>query len=179
MDILKILPYLTYSIHSPNPASLARLANVSESGESEQNRLANVSEPGESELNRLSNVGKSGKSGTFQKKAILASTEIRQKWRISYEYSNSLNSLASDHCLIIMQFLYFRTFDLRIEVLTTWSNFIETYYCNFQSHEKCQNNSISWSKLLSISCFDLIKFDLLTTCQINELYSYTTYLYSS
>ncbi len=36
------------------------LANVSESGESEQNRLANVGETGESEQTRLANVGKSG-----------------------------------------------------------------------------------------------------------------------
>ena len=39
------------------------LANVSESGESEQNRLVNVGESGES-----------GESDTFLKKAILAST---------------------------------------------------------------------------------------------------------
>ena len=36
------------------------LANVSESGESEQNRLANVGESGESEQTWLANVGKSG-----------------------------------------------------------------------------------------------------------------------
>jgi hypothetical protein len=36
------------------------LANVSESGESEQNRLANVGESGKSEQTRLANVGKSG-----------------------------------------------------------------------------------------------------------------------
>ncbi len=41
----------------------------------------------------------SGKSERFPKKAILASTRIRQNWRISGEYSNSLNSLASGHCL--------------------------------------------------------------------------------
>ncbi len=34
------------------------LANVGESGESEQNRLANVGKSGESEQNRLANVGK-------------------------------------------------------------------------------------------------------------------------
>jgi hypothetical protein len=75
------------------------LANVGEFGESEQNRLANVGEFGESEQNRLANVGEFGKSGTFPKKAILASTQIRQKWRISGECSNLLNSLASGHCL--------------------------------------------------------------------------------
>jgi len=53
------------------------LANVGESGESEQNRLANVGESGESQQNRLANVGESGESGTFPKKAILASTRIR------------------------------------------------------------------------------------------------------
>ena len=36
------------------------LANVSESGKSEQNRLANVGESGVSEQNRLANVGESG-----------------------------------------------------------------------------------------------------------------------
>ncbi len=36
------------------------LANVSESGESEQNRLANVGESGESEQTMLANVGESG-----------------------------------------------------------------------------------------------------------------------
>jgi hypothetical protein len=36
------------------------LANVSESGESEQNRYANVGESGESEQTRLANVGESG-----------------------------------------------------------------------------------------------------------------------
>jgi hypothetical protein len=30
---------------------------------------------------------------------ILASTRIRQKWRIFGEYSNSTNSPASGHCL--------------------------------------------------------------------------------
>jgi hypothetical protein len=52
------------------------LANVGESGEAEQNRLANVGESGESEQTRLANVGKFGESGTFPKKAILASTRI-------------------------------------------------------------------------------------------------------
>ncbi len=32
---------------------------------------------------------------------------------------------------------------------------------NLWSTEKWQNNSISWSKKLSISCFNLLKFDLL------------------
>jgi hypothetical protein len=58
--------------------------------------LANV---GESEQNRLANVGESGESGTFPKKAILASTQICQKWQISGEYSNSINLLSSGHCL--------------------------------------------------------------------------------
>jgi hypothetical protein len=91
-----------------------RLANVGESGESEQNRLANVGKSGESEQNRLANVGESGESeqtrlanvgesGTFLKKAILASTQICQKWRISGEYSNLINSLSSGHCLQLIQ----------------------------------------------------------------------------
>jgi hypothetical protein len=61
------------------------LANVGESGESEQTRLANV-----------------GESGTFLKKAILASTQICQKWQISGKYSNSINSLSGGHCLIVI-----------------------------------------------------------------------------
>jgi hypothetical protein len=55
------------------------LANVGESGKSEQTRLANVGESGKSEQTRLANVGESGESGTFPKKAILASTQIHQK----------------------------------------------------------------------------------------------------
>ncbi len=54
------------------------------------------------------------------------------------------------------------TFDLMKYVPIRRSN----HYCNFCSHEKCQNNSISWSKLLSISCFDLMKLDLLTPVKI-------------
>jgi hypothetical protein len=38
-------------------------------------------------------------SGQFSKMAILASTRIRQNWRIFGEYSNSTNSPASGHCL--------------------------------------------------------------------------------
>jgi hypothetical protein len=34
---------------------------------------------------------------------ILASTRIRQKWRIFGEYSNLTNSPASGHCLIVTQ----------------------------------------------------------------------------
>jgi hypothetical protein len=56
------------------------LANVGESGEFEQNRLANFGQSGESEQTRLANIGDSGESGTFPKKAILASTRICQKW---------------------------------------------------------------------------------------------------
>ncbi len=68
------------------------LANVGKSGESEQNRLANVDESGESDL--------------FSKRAILASTGICQKWQISGEYSNSINSLSSGHCLGYFQFSF-------------------------------------------------------------------------
>jgi hypothetical protein len=42
----------------------------------------------------------SGESERFPKKAILASTRICQNWRISGEYSNFLNSLASGYCLL-------------------------------------------------------------------------------
>ncbi len=40
----------------------------------------------------------SGESERFPKKAILASTRICPNWRISGEYLNSLNLLASGHC---------------------------------------------------------------------------------
>jgi hypothetical protein len=36
--------------------------------------------------------------------AILASTRIRQNWRIFGEYSNSTNSPASGHCLLKIRF---------------------------------------------------------------------------
>jgi hypothetical protein len=84
----------------------ARMANYScecafrESGESEQNGLANLDECIESDQNRLANVGECIESGQFSKMTILASTQIRQKWRIFGEYSNSTNSPASGHCLI-------------------------------------------------------------------------------
>ncbi len=58
-----------------------------------------VGESGESEQTRLANIGESGKSDPFSKRVFLASIRIRQKWRISGEYSNSINSLSSGHCL--------------------------------------------------------------------------------
>jgi hypothetical protein len=61
--------------------------------------LANVGESGESEQTRLANVGEFSESDQFSKKAILASTRIRQKWQIFGEYSTSTNSLSSGHCL--------------------------------------------------------------------------------
>jgi hypothetical protein len=67
--------------------------------------LANVSESGESVQHGLANVGKSGESDTFLKKAILVSTQIHQKWQISGEYSNLLNSLASGYSLIALHVL--------------------------------------------------------------------------
>ena len=51
--------------------------------------MANVGESGESVQHGLANVSESGESDTFPKKAILASAQIRQKWHISGEYSNS------------------------------------------------------------------------------------------
>jgi hypothetical protein len=77
------------------------LANVGESGESSQHGLANVGESGESAQHGLANVGESGESRIFLKTAVLASTRTRQKWRISGEYSNSLNLPASSNCLIM------------------------------------------------------------------------------
>jgi hypothetical protein len=79
------------------------LANVCESGESAQHDLANVCESGESAQHGLANVGESGESRIFQKTAVLASTRTRQKRRVLREYSNSLNSPASSHCLLKMQ----------------------------------------------------------------------------
>jgi hypothetical protein len=45
----------------------------------------------------------SSESERFPKMAILASTRIRQNWRIFGEYLNSTNSPASSHCLKNMQ----------------------------------------------------------------------------
>jgi hypothetical protein len=64
---------------------------------------ANVGEFVESAQHGSANVGESGESDTFPKKVILASTRIRQKWRIFGEYSNSTNSLSSSHCLSATQ----------------------------------------------------------------------------
>jgi hypothetical protein len=75
------------------------LANVGESGESAKHGLANVGESSESAQHGLANVGESGESRIFLKTAVLASTCTRQKRRVSREYSNSLNSPASSHCL--------------------------------------------------------------------------------
>ena len=75
-------------------------ANVGESGESARHGSANVGESGESARHGLANVGESGESDTFPKTAVLASTRTRQKRRVSREYSNSLNSPASCHCLV-------------------------------------------------------------------------------
>ena len=61
--------------------------------------MANVGKSGESEQTRLANEGEFSESDQFFKKTILASTQIRQKWQISGEYSNLLNSPASSHCL--------------------------------------------------------------------------------
>ena len=48
---------------------------------------------------RLGECGEFGESRVFLKTAVLASTRTRQKRRVSREYSNSLNSPASSHCL--------------------------------------------------------------------------------
>ena len=81
--------------------SVNGLANVGESGESSVNGLANVSESGESSVNGSANGGESGESCIFLKMALLASTRTRQKRRIFGEYSNSTNSPASGHCLVL------------------------------------------------------------------------------
>ncbi len=65
--------------------------------------MANVGDSGESEQTKLVNVGEFSESDQFFKKTILASTRIRQKLQISGKYLNSLNSTASSHCLIKMQ----------------------------------------------------------------------------
>ncbi len=82
------------------------LANVGEFGESTQHGSANVGESGESARHGLANVSESGESDTFPKKAILASTRIRQKWQIFGEYSNLTNSLSSGHCLVYVSITY-------------------------------------------------------------------------
>ncbi len=79
------------------------MANVGKSGEYLVNGLANVGEYGESSVKGLANVGESGESCIFPKMAILASTRTCQKRQIFGEYSNSLNSLASGHCLTNIQ----------------------------------------------------------------------------
>jgi hypothetical protein len=79
--------------------SVNGLANIGEFGESAQQGLANVGESGESAQHGLANVGESGESHIFLKTAVLASTRTRPKWQISGEYSNSINSPASSHCL--------------------------------------------------------------------------------
>ncbi len=54
-----------------------------------------------------------------------------------------------------VEYNVFWTFNLMKNAAIGWSN----HYCNLQSNEKL---SISWSKKLLISCFDLMKFGLLT-----------------
>ncbi len=66
--------------------------------------LASVGDSGESAQHGLANVGESGESCIFPKTAILASTRTRQKRRVLREYSNSLNSLSSSHCLVLSLF---------------------------------------------------------------------------
>ncbi len=75
--------------------------NVGDSGESAQHDLANVGESGESAQHGLANVGKYRESRLFLNTAVLASTRTRQKRRVSREYSNSINSPASSHCLYL------------------------------------------------------------------------------
>jgi hypothetical protein len=83
-----------FSINSPNSPNLPYFGKV-EFGEYHEGSHFGELEFGESER--------------FPKKAILASTRIRQNWRISNEYSNLLNSLASGHCLRFDQLLSLHT----------------------------------------------------------------------
>ncbi len=92
-----------HSLNTPNSPNLPNSPNSCKtclSGEFSQNGLANVRESGESKQTRLVNVDEFSKSDPFSKRVILASTRICQKWRISGEYSNSINSLSSGHCLL-------------------------------------------------------------------------------
>ncbi len=78
------------------------MANVGESGESEQNRLANVDKFIESELNRLVNVDESGESEQIRLANVdeFSESDPFSKKGHFAEYSNSINLLSSGHCLV-------------------------------------------------------------------------------
>jgi hypothetical protein len=57
-----------------------------------------------------------------------------------------------------VEYNVFWTFNLMKNAAIGWSN----HYCNLRSHEKGKTMSNSWWKKLLISCFDLMKFGLLT-----------------
>ena len=78
-------------------AKFARLAP-----NSRDSRVAQICR-GKSHFSRkwpLASVGESSESCIFLKTAILASTRTCQKRQVLHEYSNSLNSRASSHCLV-------------------------------------------------------------------------------
>jgi hypothetical protein len=106
--------------------SVNGLANVGKFGESTQHGLANVGKSGESAQHDLANLGESGESDTFPKKAILASTRIRQKRQISGDYSNSLNSLGSGHCLVSFSSRFNRP-SLTLKVILFGSNKVDWF----------------------------------------------------
>jgi hypothetical protein len=111
--------------------SLITRANVS--GEShffQEWPLANVSESGESEQNRLANVNEFSETNPISKRVILASTQICQKWQISGEYSNSINSLSSGHCLVQTQSAE------TIFVLHSFGSKVPTWYCCMFCYER-------------------------------------------
>ena len=100
-----------HSIHSPNPANVSspgkrvgecRL-NVSSPGKVVGECLANVSSPGKRVGECLANVSSPGQTcqnGHF------GEYSHSPNWRIFGEYSNSTNSPASGHCLIIITIIF-------------------------------------------------------------------------
>jgi hypothetical protein len=94
-----------HSLNSPNSLNSLNSCKFAfreciKSGESGWRMAGECIESGESGWRM---VGECIESGQFSKMAILASTRIRQNWRIFGEYSNSTNSPASGHCLEKLQ----------------------------------------------------------------------------
>jgi hypothetical protein len=79
-------------------------ANVSSPGKMVGECRASVSSPANFPKWPFWRVLEFAKTGEF-----LASTQIRQNWRIFGEYSNSTNSPASGHCLGEIRFVLFRS----------------------------------------------------------------------
>jgi hypothetical protein len=97
------------SLHSLNSPNLPNLLNSRKTCQTCLSRVWRVFAKWFGECQRVwrvrakqvGNVGEFSESDQFSKKTILASTRICQKWRIFGEYSNSTNSPASGHCLIL------------------------------------------------------------------------------